>query len=245
MPTQLGKLNNLAALHLNTNKLSGSIPTEIGLMTSLQILDLRDNSLQGTLPSEIGLLSNLTAIRLEGNKFTGIIPFEVASLEKLEIATFDASLTGDIPDNIKTMRPYVMCNGSHYELKNTSISEVLHTIGPEHISCPMLFEKQKNTEEPFTANECRALKENCLACSSRNFAGSLFSSWEVTESPTKKPTAPLTSPIMEQQPDHTPDNTASTPQDNTSNKFTADNYADLGDDALSLASPPPSLTNPP
>ena len=164
LPTQLGKLTNLEIFYLDTNNFTGSIPTEIGLMTSLSFVDLRGNSLKGSIPSEMGLLSNLRAIRLEGNGFTGTIPFEVASLEKLEILTFDDSLTAYIPDNIKTMQPCVLCSGTVYMVKPRRNNDPYSTSSARDVDCDMLLEEQEDAEKPFSNIDCGILKEACVEC---------------------------------------------------------------------------------
>merc|ERR1711957_583097 len=128
------------------NSFTGSIPTEIGLMTSLSLM-------------------NLTVLRLESNDFTGTIPAEVASLEKLEIITYDDSLTDYLPGNMNTMYLCVLCNGSNDKLlENNSNYYVLYKNGTD--SCSILLDEQEqDTEEPTSAEACEVLKQTCIACS--------------------------------------------------------------------------------
>jgi len=164
LPTQLGKLTQLNTFDLGYNDLTGSIPTEIGFMESLTLISLRGNSLRGTIPSEIGLLTTLTEIQLEGNDFTGTVPVEVASMERLEVLTFGGSLTGDIPGNIKTLVPCVLCSGTSYKLKHNRDNVPYSSSGARDVDCDMLLEEQQDDEKPFSNNDCEVLKDACVDC---------------------------------------------------------------------------------
>jgi hypothetical protein len=129
-------------------------------MKSLSCINLRGNYLRGPIPSELGLLTKLTEIQLEGNNFTGTIPVEVASLERLQMLTFGGSLTGDIPGNISTLVPCVLCSGTTYTLK--SISD--NSSNPSASDCGMLLKEQQDTKKPFSGNDCEVLKDACIDC---------------------------------------------------------------------------------
>ena len=98
IPPQLGDLSNLERLFLFDNDLSGAIPSELGRLKKLKRLDLDTNDLSGKIPSELGGLANLTHLYLHDNKLTGEIPAELADLSALEALYLSGnSLTGEIP----------------------------------------------------------------------------------------------------------------------------------------------------
>merc|ERR1712194_298276 len=112
-------------------------------------------------------MGHLTEIRLEGNNFTGTIPEEVASLGRLGVLTFDSSLTGYVPGNVKTLLPCLLCNGTSYKLKNSSSTNAVNS-GTSSVSCDMLLEKRQDIKSPSSFNECEALKETCVTCTTGN-----------------------------------------------------------------------------
>ena len=74
LSTEIGNLNNLTALAINSAysilgkpALTGSIPTEIGNMQSLEYLNLVSNKLSGLIPTEIGNLKSLDGLFLDDN----------------------------------------------------------------------------------------------------------------------------------------------------------------------------------
>ena len=97
IPSQIGLLTQLEAIHLESKKLLGSIPSEVGLLTELMYLQLSDNNLNGFLPSQLGKLSKLKAIRLEDNHLIGFIPSQLGKLKGLNALYLDENdLTGYI-----------------------------------------------------------------------------------------------------------------------------------------------------
>ena len=67
MLTYLMRLNFSEWVHLNENKITGSIPTKIGLATTLEYVHLDGNLLTGTLPTELGVLADLRMIQMHHN----------------------------------------------------------------------------------------------------------------------------------------------------------------------------------
>ncbi len=83
MPDEIGNLDQLSNLSLQSNSLSGSIPSELGKLANLTYLSLYDNSLSGSIPPELGDLANLTTLFLDTNSLSGPIPSELSDLTKL------------------------------------------------------------------------------------------------------------------------------------------------------------------
>ena len=73
-PLGLGRLSNLLSLSLSRNRLSGAIPPALDDLSNLEELDLRYNELGGEIPAALGNLSNLTDLRLIGNSWAGCPP---------------------------------------------------------------------------------------------------------------------------------------------------------------------------
>mmetsp|Transcript_46372 Transcript_46372/g.112427 ORF Transcript_46372/g.112427 Transcript_46372/m.112427 type:complete len:141 (-) Transcript_46372:1511-1933(-) len=69
LPSEIGLLNALTRIGLQTNRLRGNIPAEIGRLTDLEFLDLRNNRLEGRVPAAVENLavSSGTSILLRGN----------------------------------------------------------------------------------------------------------------------------------------------------------------------------------
>jgi Leucine-rich repeat (LRR) protein len=74
IPSEIGRLSNLASLSMTFCGLTGTLPSEIGLLTVLDRLWLRQNLLQGSIPDNIAGLENLKYFYIEGNRLGGSIP---------------------------------------------------------------------------------------------------------------------------------------------------------------------------
>jgi Leucine-rich repeat (LRR) protein len=98
IPSQLGTLSNLTAVHLHENSLYDQLPTELGLLKQLKELNLHKNSIVGPLPSEIGLVTKLTSLELRQNLISGSLPLEISDLENLEwFYVSNNNITGELP----------------------------------------------------------------------------------------------------------------------------------------------------
>lgn len=74
IPPQLGKLNKLAVLALQSNQLTGAIPATLGDLTQLARLDLSFNSLFGSIPSKIAEVPLLEVFDVRNNSLSGSVP---------------------------------------------------------------------------------------------------------------------------------------------------------------------------
>nr|GMD94118.1 MDIS1-interacting receptor like kinase 2-like [Ipomoea batatas] len=101
IPISIVNLRNLKILQLHTNQLFGHIPQEIGLLTSLIDLELNSNNLIGQIPTSIGNLKILTVLYLSENGLSGSIPATIGNLSNLRtLALFSNHLTGPLPENL-------------------------------------------------------------------------------------------------------------------------------------------------
>ena len=81
-------MQNLKALILGVNDLTGQIPPELGNLANLEVVRLRRNGLTGPIPPELSKLSNLTRLGIDRNFLTGPIPSEFLRLERLQLLHF-------------------------------------------------------------------------------------------------------------------------------------------------------------
>ncbi|KAL5212547.1 hypothetical protein ABZP36_023394 [Zizania latifolia] len=74
IPPQLGNLNKLAVLSLQSNQLTGAITATLGDLTLLTRLDLSFNSLFGSIPSKISEIPLLQVFDVRNNSLSGSVP---------------------------------------------------------------------------------------------------------------------------------------------------------------------------
>ena len=67
------------SLGLPYNFLEGTLPSELGELEALTVLNIESNSFTGTIPSEIGQLG-LRLLAISWNDFSGTVPEEVCDL---------------------------------------------------------------------------------------------------------------------------------------------------------------------
>ena len=99
--------NEIVALELPDNNLSGTLPVELGALIRLQRLVLNGNLLMDTIPANIGNLSQLEELNLANNDLTGNVPASLGDLRNLEV--FDLSynsLSGSIPRRVTLLSAY-------------------------------------------------------------------------------------------------------------------------------------------
>ena len=85
IPAEIGALDGLTYLDLDSNQICGHLPSEIGRLISLRCLWLNENRLEGPLPAELGALTALTDLYLDMNNFTGEVPSTLANLTNLGV----------------------------------------------------------------------------------------------------------------------------------------------------------------
>ncbi|CAL9183667.1 unnamed protein product [Musa hybrid cultivar] len=91
--------SQLLFVNLANNKLRGKIPDSIGNLGNLQFLHLNNNSLFGRIPSSLKNCSRLAVIDLGNNKFSGSIPAWIGqSLRNLQVLLLRSNMfSGHIP----------------------------------------------------------------------------------------------------------------------------------------------------
>lgn len=85
-------------VHLQGNRLTGSLPDNFLNSSSLLTLDIRYNNLSGSIPDSIAALPNLRILLLRGNHLSGFIPEQFCLLTKISLMDLSKnSFSGSIP----------------------------------------------------------------------------------------------------------------------------------------------------
>jgi len=101
---QLDGEGYVTELHLNNNRLSGTLPVEIGDFSRMQYLQIDNNTIGGSLPTEIGQLSELSILFVDDNNFTGSVPEELANCSQLMTIFLDNNqFSGPIPQGFTNL----------------------------------------------------------------------------------------------------------------------------------------------
>lgn len=94
-------LVNLRELFLSDNNLSGAIPTHIENLNLLRYFLIENNNLSGNLPLEIGNLSELFWVGLSNNDFSGPFPDVFDKWSKLhDIVIYGNNFSGPLPPSL-------------------------------------------------------------------------------------------------------------------------------------------------
>lgn len=130
IPSSIGILTFLQALHLHANNLSGGIPAEIGTLENLAQLWLYTNRLTGSIPQELGQLSNLTSLNLENNELSGTIPPELGNLANLgTLFLYNNQLSGNIPIELGLLSNLTRLYVQNNQLEGNIPSEIGNILG--------------------------------------------------------------------------------------------------------------------
>ena len=97
LPEQLGEIDNLTKLWLESNRFS-SFPSTITKMKNLTELHLQDNQIT-SIPDEIGKCTNLKLLALENNKLS-CLTSQIGNLENLETLWLDNNQLSELPATI-------------------------------------------------------------------------------------------------------------------------------------------------
>ncbi|KAG2259132.1 hypothetical protein Bca52824_078426 [Brassica carinata] len=95
---------NLVQIHLDQNRIHGSIPPEISNLLNLTLLNLSSNLLTGPIPRELCKLSKLERVYLSNNVLTGELPVELGDIPRLGLLDLSRNnLSGSIPDSFANL----------------------------------------------------------------------------------------------------------------------------------------------
>ncbi|KAL0359104.1 UNVERIFIED_CONTAM: putative LRR receptor-like serine/threonine-protein kinase IRK [Sesamum angustifolium] len=113
IPKGIEALNNLRAISLRNNQLTGEVPDGIGNCLLLRSIDLSRNLLSGGLPSTMQKLSLCNDLVLGDNGFMGEVPQWIGDMRSL--VTIDLSennFTGQVPDSLGKLQSVKILNVS-------------------------------------------------------------------------------------------------------------------------------------
>mmetsp|Transcript_4343 Transcript_4343/g.6736 ORF Transcript_4343/g.6736 Transcript_4343/m.6736 type:complete len:2041 (+) Transcript_4343:1014-7136(+) len=98
--------DQLTALHITDNSITGAFPSDILQLTKLEKLYMSFNDYSGELPNNLGVFSNLQEFYAYSNSFTGPLPSntELAKMSKMvEFIIPSNKLDGTIPSQFSNM----------------------------------------------------------------------------------------------------------------------------------------------
>ncbi|KAF7847406.1 hypothetical protein BT93_L2994 [Corymbia citriodora subsp. variegata] len=94
----------LSHIHLNRNKLNGTLMHVLSNSSNLVTLDLSENEFSGSIPYWLGNLSQLSILSLKGNSFDGRFPEQLCSLKSLSMIDLsENNLFGPLPSCLGPM----------------------------------------------------------------------------------------------------------------------------------------------
>ncbi|KAK3438678.1 hypothetical protein EUGRSUZ_C03330 [Eucalyptus grandis] len=94
----------MSHIHLNRNKLNGSIVHVLSNSSHLVTLDLSENEFSGSIPYWLGNLSQLSILSLRGNSFVGTFPKQLCNLKSLSMIDLsENNLFGPLPSCLGPM----------------------------------------------------------------------------------------------------------------------------------------------
>ncbi len=121
MPPEIGQLQNLNWLNLETNRLS-ELPPEIGQLQNLNWLNLERNQLS-ELPPEIGQLQNLTGLILKKNQLSELLS-SIGKLQNLKELSLSGNRLSELLSSIEQLQ-----NLTKLYLSENQLSELPPEIG--------------------------------------------------------------------------------------------------------------------
>ncbi|KAL6622804.1 hypothetical protein ACP70R_032683 [Stipagrostis hirtigluma subsp. patula] len=122
IPTKISKLRTLVKLALDHNKISGSIPDDLSNLTMLEYLDLSYNELSSTIPTSLFHLENIVALYMSNNFISGSLPSDLSYMQTLDqIDLSSNNLVGSLPNSFANteMLALTYLNLSHNTLENS------------------------------------------------------------------------------------------------------------------------------
>ncbi|XP_015900279.4 receptor-like protein EIX2 [Ziziphus jujuba] len=121
LPTSIGSLLSIQALHLGNNNFTGGLPSSWKNCSSLVAFDVAENNLRGTIPSWIGeSLTELAILVLRSNHFSGSIPLNICHLQSLQLLDLSVNhISGSLPMCIGNFTEMSKVGGMHATISYT------------------------------------------------------------------------------------------------------------------------------
>jgi Leucine rich repeat len=102
---EIGSLEYLVEIAMDTNNLSGSIPSSFGELTLLTIIDMDKNLISGEIPEALYNLTSLRVLDLDSNLLSGTLSTRIGQLQELYFLQLDFNkISGSIPDQMSNFK---------------------------------------------------------------------------------------------------------------------------------------------
>ncbi|OAE35540.1 hypothetical protein AXG93_2782s1240 [Marchantia polymorpha subsp. ruderalis] len=107
IPPELGRLQNIVYLILDSNNLTGTIPASLANCSSLTIIRLSNNKLTGTVTQiDFLQLRSLVSFSVKGNQLGGEFPVSVYNCTDLKLPDLSSNqFSEELPDNYEYSQP--------------------------------------------------------------------------------------------------------------------------------------------
>ncbi|CAH9118435.1 unnamed protein product [Cuscuta epithymum] len=114
LPTSIGSLASLMALHLDHNNFTGTLPSSMKNCSQLVALHLGHNNLFGRIPDWIGeSLTQLSILVLRSNHFNGSLPTSLCHLQSLQLLDLSMNhISASLPNCLSNLTGMTVIGGS-------------------------------------------------------------------------------------------------------------------------------------
>ncbi|CAH9133045.1 unnamed protein product [Cuscuta epithymum] len=142
LPTSIGSLASLMALHLDHNSLTGPLSSSIKNCSKLLSLQLGDNNFFGPIPDWAGeKLPQLAILVLRSNYFNASVPTSLCHLQSLQLLDLSTNnLSGSLPNCLSNLTKMTMIG-----VGNATISYEIsaHWVGPKYSETLIISQDEK------------------------------------------------------------------------------------------------------
>eukprot|EP01094_Clydonella_sp_ATCC50884_P016195 TRINITY_DN2693_c0_g1_i1.p1 TRINITY_DN2693_c0_g1~~TRINITY_DN2693_c0_g1_i1.p1 ORF type:complete len:538 (+),score=141.00 TRINITY_DN2693_c0_g1_i1:147-1760(+) len=105
LPPALFSLSALTDLFLGANQFTGTLSNDIARLTALQQLDVSETKISGTLPSKLFTLTDLSYLNVGLNRFTGTVPDGLENMSKLTELHLNSSPDPHVKEHLSGTLP--------------------------------------------------------------------------------------------------------------------------------------------
>jgi LRR receptor-like serine/threonine-protein kinase FLS2 len=103
MPREIGGLQHMSVLILDSNDMPGVLPDELGTLKNLTSIDLMFNRLQAPLPDSLGSLTRLTGFDLDDNLLDGALPEFFCRYRNMSYISVPGNALTELPECVGRM----------------------------------------------------------------------------------------------------------------------------------------------
>nr|XP_048332981.1 receptor-like protein EIX2 [Ziziphus jujuba var. spinosa] len=123
LPSSIGSLLYIRALHLGNNNFTGGLPSSWKNCSWLVAFDLGENNLSGPIPSWLGeSLTKLAILVLRSNHFSGGIPSNICHLQSLQLLDLSVNnISGSLPMCVSNFTEMRKVGGIHATISYSTL----------------------------------------------------------------------------------------------------------------------------